>query len=201
MSEESADLGGPRKEWLRLMNHAIKNKYFANGLKEFLKDDYFYVGIMVGLALLQNGQLPVYIPPDILEEVIKEEIFPVPCISELRKGLEKLGILSALRQLPGFKSLLLPDAMHKLNFNCFKETLKPNLSEEGSNRLRFEKDLYHLFINYLREVYSGRRISGDHTITLGDVLAFTTCCTEIPALGFEMMPTIKFVIFIAFSKL
>ena len=42
MGEEARDLGGPRKEWIRLMNHAMKEKYFANGLREFLSDEYFF---------------------------------------------------------------------------------------------------------------------------------------------------------------
>lgn len=55
MGEKARDLGGPRKEWIRLMNLAIKEKYFDHGLREHLSDDYFYVGIMMGIALLQNG--------------------------------------------------------------------------------------------------------------------------------------------------
>ena len=61
MGEKARDLGGPRKEWIRLMNLAIKEKYFHHGLREHLSDDYFYVGIMMG-ALLQNGQLPTFLP-------------------------------------------------------------------------------------------------------------------------------------------
>ena len=57
MGEEARDLGVPRKEWI-LMDHAMKEKYFANGLREFLADDYFFVGVMIGTALLQNDQLP-----------------------------------------------------------------------------------------------------------------------------------------------
>ena len=36
MGEESVDLGGPRKEWIRMMNQAIKEKYFEHGLKPLL---------------------------------------------------------------------------------------------------------------------------------------------------------------------
>ena len=55
IGELARDLGGPRKEWIRLMNAAIKNKYFDNGLREYLADDYYHVGIMIGIALLQGG--------------------------------------------------------------------------------------------------------------------------------------------------
>ena len=60
--EQAVDSGGPRKEWLRLCNQNIKLKYFDNGLKEHLSEDYFYVGQLISIVLLQNGQLPVYIP-------------------------------------------------------------------------------------------------------------------------------------------
>ena len=67
--EQAVDSGGPRREWIRLCNQQIKVKYFDNGIKEHLLEDYFYVGQMVSIALLQNGQLPVYIPEDILQAI------------------------------------------------------------------------------------------------------------------------------------
>lgn len=39
MGEKAQDLGGPRKEWIRLMNAAIMEKYFAKGVCEFLSDE------------------------------------------------------------------------------------------------------------------------------------------------------------------
>lgn len=60
--ENAVDSGGPRKEWIRLCNMNIKQKYFEHGLQSHLSEDYFLVGQMVGIALLQNGQLPVFIP-------------------------------------------------------------------------------------------------------------------------------------------
>ena len=33
--------------------------------------------------------------------------------------------------------------------------LKPNFSEEGSNALRYEKEVYMLFVRYVREVADG----------------------------------------------
>ena len=56
MGEKAKDLGGPRKEWIRLLNLSIKEKYFDHGLRQYLADDYCYMGI----ALLQNGQLPTF---------------------------------------------------------------------------------------------------------------------------------------------
>ena len=58
MGEDSADLGGPRKEWIRLLNREIKAKYFDHDLRPLLSKDYFYVGQVFAIALLQNGQIP-----------------------------------------------------------------------------------------------------------------------------------------------
>ena len=52
MGEMARDMGGPRKEWIRCVNCAIKEKYFDHGLLDFCCNDYFYVGLMMGIALL-----------------------------------------------------------------------------------------------------------------------------------------------------
>ena len=51
------------------MNVAMKEKYFDNGLRELLSDEYYYVGVMLGIALLQNGQLPTFMPVDVIEKL------------------------------------------------------------------------------------------------------------------------------------
>ena len=97
MGEESVDFGGPRKEWIRLMKHAIKKKYFEHGLRTLLAPDYFFVGVMIAVAILQNGQLPAFlsdeIPSDLLSsrtvadfkaKVFRERV-KCPCI---RKGYQ-----------------------------------------------------------------------------------------------------------------
>ena len=58
------------------MNAAIKNKYFDNGLREYLADDYYHVGIMIGIALLQNGQLPTFMPSDVIESLVSRVEIP-----------------------------------------------------------------------------------------------------------------------------
>lgn len=49
--EQAEDIGGPRKEWIRLFNQQIKAKYFDHGLKEHLAEDYYFVGQMAAIAL------------------------------------------------------------------------------------------------------------------------------------------------------
>ena len=63
----------------------MKTEYFDNGLRECLADDYYYVGVMMGIALLQNGQLPTILPLDIIESVARPSLNM--CVSNLQKGL------------------------------------------------------------------------------------------------------------------
>ena len=55
LAEEAVDHGGPRKEWIEMTNRELNNTYFQNGLRELLFEDYYYVGIMLALAFIQNG--------------------------------------------------------------------------------------------------------------------------------------------------
>lgn len=99
MGEECVDLGGPRKEWIRLMNRAIYEKYFEKGLRNLLADDYYYVGAMLSIALLQNGQLPNFISEEILQ-MIFDETNNEPCIKEFCRGLGTTGLDKVLKEFP-----------------------------------------------------------------------------------------------------
>ena len=194
MGEECVDQGGPRKQWIRLVNQAIKKKYFENGLRTYLSKDYFFVGLMIAIAILQNGQLPTYIEEDILQEILSSSKPSSPCVHELKKGLEQLGFVSALQQLPMLQHLLRPGAEANLTVPILLHLLKPKFSEEGSNSLKYEKEVYQLFVRYIREVASGRRSCGEKTLDLGNILEFVTGASHEPALGFVMPPVISFVI-------
>ena len=93
MGEHASDLGGPRREWIRIMNKAIKQKYFDKGLRQYLSEDYYYVGIMIAIAMLQNGQLPVYMTPEVIDSVLSTVQSSNPCIREIQAGLEELGMI------------------------------------------------------------------------------------------------------------
>ena len=194
MGEESVDQGGPRKERIRLMNWQMKDKYFDNGLRQYLSKDYYYVGVMVGVAMLQNGQMPAFIDDSILQEVLSPKKSGNACVSEMQAGLEMLGMLSALQQLPMLVHLLRPDSQHKINVPKLLQILKPNFSEEGSNTLRYEKEVYQLFVRYAREVTSGGRSCGERQLELWHILEFATGASEEPVLGFGMDPSIEFVL-------
>lgn len=90
MGEQARDLGGPRKAWVRLMNNAIKEKYFDNGLRVHLADDYYYVGAMIAIALLQNGQLPTFMPSDVIEQLATPS--SNQCIANIQQGFNTCGL-------------------------------------------------------------------------------------------------------------
>ena len=194
MGEESVDQGGPRKEWIRLMNRQIKGKYFDKGLRQYLSKDYYYFGIMVGVAMLRNGQMPAFIIDSILQELLSPNKSSNHCVRAMQAGLEMLGMLSAIRQLPMLIHLLRPESQHKVNVPRLLQTLKPKFSEEGSNALKHEKEVYQFFVRYVREVASGRRSCGERHLELCHILEFLTGASEEPVLGFGMNPSIEFVL-------
>ena len=106
--EMARDMGGPRKEWIRLMNAAIKEKYFDRGVREYLADDYYYVGIMVGIALLQNGQLPAFMPADVIDNLVSSQTGN-PCIVNLQRGLNVFGLARIMQKFPILLHLLRPN--------------------------------------------------------------------------------------------
>ena len=156
--EQAVDSGGPRKEWLRLCNQNIKLKYFDNGLKEHLSEDYFYVGQLISIVLLHNGQLPVYIPEEILQAICLDKCEQLsPCVMELKRGMDTLGVPRFGTKFPLLIHLLRPSAIAKLSVRKLLFLLKAEFSEEGSNRLVYEKAVYTKFVKYVRDVSSGRR--------------------------------------------
>ena len=57
-----------------------------------MSEDYYYIGQMVCIALFQNGQLPAYIPEEILQAIFVEDLELPSCVRELKGGMDALGI-------------------------------------------------------------------------------------------------------------
>ena len=189
--EQAEDIGGPRKEWIRLCNQNIKTTYFDHGLKEHLADDYYFVRQMDAIALLQNGQAPKYFSEELLNDIfVSDELASSKCILKLRQGLDTLGIHIFARQFPMFLYLLRPTENNaKLTVPLILHLLKPMFSEEGSNSLKYEKAVYSKFVKYLRDVASGRRVT-----TLENILEFVTGASEEQLLGVTQQPSIHFMV-------
>ncbi|XP_052242055.1 uncharacterized protein LOC127852211 [Dreissena polymorpha] len=186
-TEAAEDYGGPRKEFFRIILRAIKEKYFDSGLRELLQDDYRMVGIVFALTILQNGKLPTFMNATVLEE-LWNSAYPSSCIKQLRIGLDTLGIFELLTRLPSLQFLFLATPV-TLTLKRLMIILKAVFSENGSNRQTLEKDVYAIFVKYVREVASGRRGS----VSLGHILQFATGTDEEPMLGFSIHPSIEFV--------
>ena len=193
MGEESYHLRGPRKEWINLMNKAMYNKYFEHGLRDLLSDEYLNVGVMMAIAVFQNGQLPTYVPEDILQNIVKNSVTN-QCIKKLLEGLEIAGLGTILREFPMMLHFFRPGAQQKVNVAKLKTLIKPQFSEIGSNALLKEKEVYASFNKYLREVFAGRREVSNSKIELGTILEFVTGASEEPVLGFVIEPSIQFVL-------
>ncbi|XP_070581511.1 uncharacterized protein [Ptychodera flava] len=187
--QQARDYGGPRKEFFRLTLKEIKDKYFDDGLKEHLATDYKVIGIIMGLSIIQNGKIPEFLGEDTLQELIHGSVQPSRCITNLKDGLNKLGICLLCCKIPTFVHLLRPNESSALTIKKTISLFSVDFSPEGSNNRMYENKVYSLFLKYLREVASGRRGS----LTLNHILQFATGTDEEPVLGFTIRPSIVFI--------
>lgn len=97
-----------------------------------------------------------------------------------------------MAKLPLFLYLFRPSSS-KLNVRNLVHLLEPKFAEEGSNTKRYEKEVYAAFYKYVKEVASGRRVTGSTTLTLNHILQFVCGADEEPALGFSISPQFRFV--------
>ena len=128
IGEVAKDYGGPRKEWIRLVNSTMKEKYFDKGLREFLADDCDYIGVMMGIASLQNGQLPTILLLDIIDSLIQPSTSI--CVANLQKGLNKFGLIRIFQSKPIFLHLLRPSNAC-LTARILIQLFNPVFSPEG----------------------------------------------------------------------
>ena len=59
--------------------------------------------------------MPAFIDDSILQELLSPNKSSNHCVKAMQAGLEMLGMLSALRQLPMLIHLLRPESQHKVN--------------------------------------------------------------------------------------
>ena len=77
--ELASDLGGPRREFFMLCLREIQSKYFDNGLRDYMSNDYEIVGLIIGLSMLQNGRVPHFMTEDIINQTFLSEA-PSACM-------------------------------------------------------------------------------------------------------------------------
>ena len=125
--EEAEDHGGPRKEFFRLILILIKENYFNGGLKEEVADEYIMCGTLMGLSMIQRGNIPQFLGEDILDELVYSSA-PSICLSQLGTGLQSVGIFQLMSNLPQFLQLFMPSNSGALTVKKLINLLPPCFS-------------------------------------------------------------------------
>ena len=143
--------------------------------------------MIAAISLIQNGPVPRYFSEKQLDQIfVQNGPCESKCVLEFRRGLDRLGVYQLAQHFNQFINIF-RHHQERLTVKGLIQLLPPQFSEEGSNKLQFEKMVYTKFIKYVREAAAGRRIA-----TLEDILIFVTCADEIPILGFARQPFISF---------
>ena len=111
--ELASDLGGPRKEFFMLCLREIQSKYFDQGLRDYMREDYEVVGLIMGLSILQNGHVPHFLNEEMIKETFTSET-PSLCIAKLRAGFATVGLFQIGKEIPAFLDLFVPKNSSKL---------------------------------------------------------------------------------------
>ena len=92
-----------------LSRQSYQKKYFDNGLRN-LADEYFFVGIMLVVAIFQNGQLPVYMPETTIQSIFGSN-HTSPCILKLPEALHVFYLDILRKEFPVLQHLFHPNLM------------------------------------------------------------------------------------------
>ena len=130
---------------------------------------------MMGIALLQNGQLPRFLAEDIITRFV--QLSDDPWIAQLQNGPQNFGFVQFFQAFPSLLQLLQPRE-ERLTPKTLLNLLSPMFSPAGSTAISKEKELYSIFVHYVRQVASDRR----KPVTLNCILEFVTCASEEPIL-------------------
>ena len=133
--------------------------------------------MIAAISLIQNGPVPRYFSEEQLDQIfLQNGPCASECVLEFRRGLDRLGVYKFAQHFNQFINIF-RHHQERLTVRGLIQLLQPQFSEEGTNKLQFEKMVYNKFIKY---------------VTLEDILIFVTCADEIPILGFGKQPFISF---------
>ena len=76
----------------------MMEKYFVNGLKEHISEDYKTVGLIMALSVLQNGKIPSF-SEEVLQEIFVRDFPQSKCVSNLQEGFNRLGLRVIVKNL------------------------------------------------------------------------------------------------------
>lgn len=169
------------------MMQIIARDYFDGGLKDYKREDYKFVGLLMGLSILQNGKIPRFMEEDMLKNVFGQRS-DMRCVKDIQDGLSEVGVYQVAHAFPILLHIFRKNENNQLTIKQLTRLLKPSFSEIGSNKRALENEVYGKFLKYMRESASGRRGS----ISLGHILKFTTGTDEEPLLDYELEPSLIF---------
>ena len=108
-------------------------------------------------------------------------------LQQFKNGLETLGLLNSIKQFPlQFKSILCyQDEM--LTSDTVNHLFLIESAEKGSSRQSVEERVLSYWLDLLEDIQEGQS-----ELTFPDVLFFTTGCKDIPPLGFQPKPYLRF---------
>ncbi len=184
--ENVQDAGGPRREFFRLCLQQIMEKYFDNGLKERISEDYKTVGLIMALSVLQNGKIPRF-SEELLQEIFICDVPQSRCVANLR-GFNMLDLGEIVKNLPILLYLFRPSNAAALTRRKLMHMLTPIFSEDGCNTRSFENEVYAAFSTYTRKAAGGKQ----GNVTPKHILQFVSGTDQEPPLGFYTKPSIVF---------
>lgn len=111
-----------------------------------------------------------------------------PALESFRDGLSCLGVLDAVKKYPNEFKPLFCDQPVKLTAESLERLFKVKASPVGSSKALTESLVLSRWSDYLQEIEEDE----ESTITLVDVLFFSTGCKEIPQRTVTIYPAIDF---------
>ncbi|XP_039477026.1 G2/M phase-specific E3 ubiquitin-protein ligase-like isoform X2 [Oreochromis aureus] len=213
--EDAADLGGPRREFFRLLVKAIFQDSGAfeatpNGctlkfnILHLQNGVYRTIGRMLSTIIVQGGEAPAFLSPHVVDYIVSGDILQVHLTPddigdpELRENLKKNPSLRVLLDLSGEDK--------DLTASLIAGVLRPSYSVLGSNRrvreelmvVKFREFLQCVENKELRDALGERTLTKDEeafvkALRPGHILAFATGSSKVPAIGFQPAPKITFI--------
>ncbi|CAH0556962.1 unnamed protein product [Brassicogethes aeneus] len=110
-----------------------------------------------------------------------------PALEQFQEGLSTGNILTLFKSYPNiFKEFLCGD-QGPITANTFEQMYEIDFSEVGSSKRQIENRIITFWRDYVLDAEEG-----DNEISTQEILVFCTGADEIPPLGFDLKPTIKF---------
>ncbi|KAI4800069.1 hypothetical protein KUCAC02_016606 [Chaenocephalus aceratus] len=201
--EEGIDLGGPRREYLRLLMETIARSPMFEG-KESCKslaldstalreDRYYLAGRAIAVSLVHGGPPPNVLSATTFSLLVKgsanpalEDIADPELLQKVRKTL---GVLDEVRKHPdSFKPLFCYEE-HLLSADQMDNLFIIQLSPEGSNTRTAEERV----VTYWRDYLQDAEEEEEGLTKVQKILAFATGASVVPPIGFSPTPSVEFI--------